>query len=85
MTCTTEQRRQLQRVATIVETRATVLEATVLAPAAGQTDRWELDIELDDQTAGADAGLLTTLGFHGLVLRDCSPQGECWRVLAVLA
>jgi len=80
--CTVSTRKRARKCAETLAVREPVVGVDVLEPHADPTDCWTLDIVLD--TRGVPPQVLDDLGSYQATLRDASPQGRAWKVLATL-
>ena len=80
--CTVSTRKRARKCAETLAVREAVVAADVLEPHADPTDCWTLDMTLD--TRGVPPQVLDDLGSYQATLRDASPQGRAWKILATL-
>jgi len=83
MTCVVETRRRLRACAETLSVRDPVLAVDALAPHADPTDRWTLDILLDQSAGGVPHQICDDLGSYRLTIRDVARQGPHWQAIAV--
>jgi hypothetical protein len=80
--CTVSARKRARKCAETLAVREPVVGVDVLEPHADPTNCWTLDMTLD--TRGVPPQVLDDLGSYQATLRDASPQGRAWKVLATL-
>jgi hypothetical protein len=54
-----------------------------IAPDISPCNRWTLEVTLDPEAGGCPPALLRAVAARELTIRDVSPQGPYWRVVAV--
>ena len=80
--CTVSTRKRARKCTETLAMRETVVAVDVLEPHADPTNCWTLDMTLD--TRGVPPQVLDDLGSYQATLRDASPQGRAWKILATL-
>lgn len=83
MTCTVENRKQVQRAVEAVNACSVVVAVDMIEPAESQYNRWTLDAVLDARD-GVPPTVLRELAIAGLTLRPTPSQAEYQHVAATV-
>lgn len=80
--CAAEARAAIDALARALDCDERVIATDVLAPAVSPEDRWTCELTLEPRAGGCPPALQREAAARDVTIRDVSPQGLYWRVVA---